>query len=300
MKKLLLLLLLSFVIKTQAQNGVVTCLPCNQLGMSINVGSSANSISIYHSGQYLTHPQSENIFIWEFTNQQGNILHQDTIVNNSFCNFSHSWSLIDTMNVIVHFVNDSAILPTGNSIDCLFEDQIYWDSSPNTPWGSWTFIHNNTGISQNSPLVTISPCDSLDIVTDPNGNLSMEFMLGWNLFTPIYIVSTDSNGYVLGEDSLTWTHYAYPVMAPGTSEFTTCINYFDRIDTLNCCVDFYFNGSFWMNSLNFNPLNISMLKNKKKLIKVVDILGREFFHNLKTPLFLIYDDGTVEKKIYIK
>ena len=41
------------------------------------------------------------------------------------------------------------ILPNGNSINCLFEDQIYWqiDTFPNgTPYGSWTFIHNNPGI----------------------------------------------------------------------------------------------------------------------------------------------------------
>ena len=49
----------------------------------MNVGSNPNSISIYHSGQYMTHPQSDNIFIWEFTDQEGNILHQDTLVDAS-------------------------------------------------------------------------------------------------------------------------------------------------------------------------------------------------------------------------
>ena len=143
---------------------VITAVPCDMLGMVMNVGSQETSISIYHSGQYMTSPQSENIFMWEFTDQQGNILHQDTIVDQSTIAFSHNWSLTDTINVTVHFVNDSANLynwyiseglpPNGNSINCLFEDQIYWETGGSTPWGSWTFINNNPGVDQN----TINNC----------------------------------------------------------------------------------------------------------------------------------------------
>ena len=179
------------------------------LGMSVNVGSQETSISIYHSGQYMTHPQSENIFIWEFTDQQGNILHQDTIVDQQTIAFGHNWSLTDTINVTVHFVNDSANLdnwyiseglpPNGNSINCLFEDQIFWyiDTFPNgTPNGSWTFIHNNPGVDQN--------------------------------------IQTAINDYSI---------------------------------------------------------------NNKSLIKIIYILGRENRVDKNKPLFYIYDDGSIEKKI---
>ena len=67
---------LGLSLTTNAQ-GVITAVPCDMLGMVMNVGSQETSISIYHSGQYMTHPQSENIFMWEFTDQQGNILHQE-------------------------------------------------------------------------------------------------------------------------------------------------------------------------------------------------------------------------------
>lgn len=143
---------------------VITAVPCDMLGMSVNVGSQETSISIYHSGGYMTHPRPENIFTWEFSDQQGNILHQDTIVDDSFCNFTHNWSLTDTINVTVTLVNDSANLdnwyiseglsPNGNSINCFFEDQLFWyiDTFPNgTTYGSWTFIHNNTGVDLNTP-----------------------------------------------------------------------------------------------------------------------------------------------------
>ena len=53
-------ILLSLVIAlglTQITKAQITCLPCDQLGMSVNVGSDTNALSIYHSSQYLTHPQ---------------------------------------------------------------------------------------------------------------------------------------------------------------------------------------------------------------------------------------------------
>ena len=162
MKKILLTLVIVLGLSQITKGQVITCVPCDQLGMSVNVGSQETSISIYHSGQYMTHPQSENIFVWRFSDQQANILHQDTIVDASFCNFGHNWSLTDTINVTVTLVNDSANLdnwyisqglPTnGNSINCLFEDQLYWkiDTFPTgTPYGTWTFIHNNAGVDQN-------------------------------------------------------------------------------------------------------------------------------------------------------
>ena len=188
---------------------VVTCVPCDMLGMSVNVGSQETSISIYHSGQYMTSPDSENVFMWEFTDQQGNILHQDTIVDQQTIAFGHNWSLTDTINVTVHFVNDSANLDnwyiseglptTGNSINCLFEDQIYWETGAPTPWGSWTFIHNNPGVDLNTPT---------------------------------------------GIDNI------FP--------------------------------------------------NNKQLINIVDLLGRESKDLKNQPLFYIYDDGTVEKKIILE
>ena len=167
MKKSLLVLSFALVLSQITKAQVITAVPCDMLGMSVNVGSQETSISIYHSGGYMTHPRPENIFTWEFSDQQGNILHQDTIVDDSFCNFNHNWSLTDTINVSVHFVNDSANLdawyinqglsPSGNSINCLFEDQIYWETGANTPWGSWTFVYNNSGLTVGIDEIETNP-----------------------------------------------------------------------------------------------------------------------------------------------
>ena len=149
MKKIFASLIIVFGLLQTMQAQIITCVPCDQLGMSVNVGSRESSISIYHSGQYMTHPRTENNFNWEFSDQQGKILNQLSIVNDAFANFAINWSITDTIDVKVHLVNDSAILPNGNSINCLFEDQLYWkiDTYPTgTPFGRWTFIHNNSGV----------------------------------------------------------------------------------------------------------------------------------------------------------
>ena len=40
--------------------------------------------------------------------------------------------------------------------------------------------------------------------------------------------------------------------------------------------------------------------NNKELIKIVDILGREILKTSNVPVFYIYKDGSVEKKIVIE
>ena len=162
MKRILIVLVFAFGLIQSTQAQVITAVPCDMLGMSINVGSQETSISIYHSGQYLTHPQEYNIFVWQFSDQQGNLLHLDTLVDASTISFGHSWPLTDTVDVTVTLVNDSANLDpwyinqglplTGESLNCLFEDQLFWyiDTFPSgTLYGSWTFIHNNPGVDQN-------------------------------------------------------------------------------------------------------------------------------------------------------
>jgi hypothetical protein len=180
MKKIILTISIAFIITQIIKAQVITAVPCDMLGMSVNVGSSTNSISIYHSGQYMTHPRENNIFSWKFTDQQGNILHQDTIVNDAFCNFGHNWSLTDTINVTVHLVNDSANLDgwytsqglplNGNSINCLFEDQLYWSTGTSTPWGSWTFVHGNPGFDVTNVNESKQIESNLKIYPSPTSN----------------------------------------------------------------------------------------------------------------------------------
>ena len=67
---------------------------------------------------------------------------------------------------------------------------------------------------------------------------------------------------------------------------------------------FGWNGDVWIIKTNqegeiTNTFNILTSKSNKKIIKVTDLLGRET-KQTNQPLFYIYDDGTVEKRIVIE
>ena len=174
------------------------------------------------------------------------------------------------------------------SWDC---DPVSGCYDPNNGLGQYTTLAYCQSICQSQ---IVSPCDSIDIVGSQS-QLTMEVMSGTNVNSPLYIVTTDFNGYIVGEDSLTWTHDAWPIMAL-TDSIITCITYVNGVDTLTCCVEFFWNGSFWAKMGSVTSIGEIDLFDKK-IIKVVDILGKETKSKNNTPLFYIYDDGTVEKKI---
>jgi Leucine-rich repeat (LRR) protein len=53
-------------------------------------------------------------------------------------------------------------------------------------------------------------------------------------------------------------------------------------------------------STSCNPSSISEVNIKKRLIKVVDLFGRQVARESNTTLFYIYDDGSVEKRIILE
>ena len=56
----------------------------------------------------------------------------------------------------------------------------------------------------------------------------------------------------------------------------------------------YDDNCFFSTNINEGEIN-----NNKKVVRIIDILGKETTQSSNTPLFYIYDDGTVEKKIII-
>ena len=176
------------------------------------------------------------------------------------------------------------------SWDC---DPVSGCYDPNNGLGQYTTLASCQSICQSQ---IVSPCDPIDIVGSQS-QLTMEVMSGTNVNSPLYIVTTDFNGYIVGEDSLTWTHDAWPIMAL-TDSIITCITYVNGVDTLTCCVEFFWNGSFWAKMGSVTSIGEIDLFDKK-LIKVVDILGRETSINSNQTLFFIYEDGAIEKRYII-
>jgi hypothetical protein len=129
----------------------ITAVPCDQMSLVVNVGSNPNAINLYHPGGYLTWPPSENVMEWEFTDSEGNVLHEEVLVNNNFVSFSFELPLTDTMFVSVLLTNDSAML-NGSPVACMIEDYLMWEETeiiPGTFLGSWT-LGGSLGVDANS------------------------------------------------------------------------------------------------------------------------------------------------------
>ncbi len=153
MKKIFPLLVIAFGLSQVTKAQVISTVACDWMGLVVNV-SDTNIVDIYHSGHYLTHPQANNIIHWEITDNQGTIIAQESVVDYNRITFEPNISLTDTLNVSAHLVNDSALYE-GNPVSCLIEDQLYWKEdyySTGTLYGSWTFVHENVGVDQNSVL----------------------------------------------------------------------------------------------------------------------------------------------------
>ena len=80
--------------------------------------------------------------MWEITDSQGNIIADDTLINNSDFLFYHNIPLTDTMNVTALLTNDSA------GIACLIEDKLYWEVTTigTSVLGRWEFVYDNVGV----------------------------------------------------------------------------------------------------------------------------------------------------------
>ena len=156
MKNILPALMVFLGITIQAQ--VITTVPCDQMGLSVNV-SDTNTVNLYHPGHYLTWPGNSNVIEWIISDKQGNVIVQDILIDEQSFTFQIDVPLTDTLLVSAQLTNDSAI-HEGSPVNCLIEDALYWkeDAFPSgTPYGRWTFVYESVGVDQNP--VGIDPID---------------------------------------------------------------------------------------------------------------------------------------------
>jgi len=132
-------------------------------------------------------------------------------------------------------------------------------------------------------------------VTDANGNSIVEVYL---IDEPPLLTASISqsgpdltvnvNGGTLPYSYLWDTGDTLANITPLTNGIYTCTVY----DKAGCITTATFN-------VTNIPTNILEIDSQKKLIKIIDVLGREE-NQSKGPLFYIYNDGTVEKRIFIE
>ncbi len=131
-----------------------TDIPCEQKTWVVNVGSIEDHIDIYHSGHYLTWPREENAITWIVTDNQGTIIAQETLIDESRFDFYHNIPTTETMNISAELINETA------GVACFVEDVLFWDTVNSS--GRWEFLYGNsptTLAGQDNQLldITITP-----------------------------------------------------------------------------------------------------------------------------------------------
>ena len=317
-KKIVLLLVVAFGLTKRTKAQVITAVSCDWMGLVVNV-SDTNIVDIYHSGHYLTHPQEYNFIDWEITDNQGNIIAQDIVIDYNRFAFQPNIPLTDTLNVSAHLINDSALYQ-GNPVNCLIQDQLYWkeDYYPSgTIYGRWTFVYENVGVDQNNlpdscVAIPVDDCFAIDI-WDPVCGCN-----GVTYSNSAYAACNNIYDFTEGEcnsqGSICTSNSGVQIFEIGFWE-----NPNDPCDIGECSLDGQFieividceeemgipcNGE-WIEvqgqccSECVENLDLNQIKNKEfRLIKMIDILGREKTeHKEGMILFYIYENGNVIKKI---
>jgi hypothetical protein len=157
---------------------VITTVDCDLIGLVCNVCSQTSMINLYHPGGYLTWPSSENVMEWEFTDSEGNLLHEETLVDYNFVSFDFDIPLTDTMFVSVLHTNDSAWHNgSQNSWACLVEDYLFWEETeviPGVVQGSWA-LGGSVGVDVSEPN---EPECNLQYDGDGDGTVTVVDVLG--------------------------------------------------------------------------------------------------------------------------
>jgi hypothetical protein len=191
-----------------------------------------------------------------------------------------------------------------------------WDSISSI-WNSTyktEYLYNVNGVSItsiSSSWLSVSSnwvySNKIEEINDVSGNSLLNTSFQWDTISNMWISSWEVTGtyensylcedtYVVGEMSLC----EYIMQSCGI------ISIFNNNPISNIFYDYSSNMSdstiFFYSYIasSIDDINTENQTNKRNLISITDVLGRETKDKKNTPLFYIYDDGTVEKKIIIE
>ena len=191
-----------------------------------------------------------------------------------------------------------------------------WDSVSSI-WNSTyktEYLYNVNGVSItsiSSSWLSVSSnwfySNKIEEINDVNGNSLLNTSFQWDTISNMWVSSWKVTGtydnsylcedtYVVGEISLC----EYLIQSCG---IISVLNnnplsniYYDYNSNMSDSAIFFY--SYIASSID--DINTENQTSKRNLISITDVLGRETKDKKNTPIFYIYDDGTVEKKIIIE
>ena len=280
------------------------------------VTPNGNSVIYAHAGGVLNQSALESVLNNELANSSSSA----TIDMQEHCN-SYTWidgvTYTASNNTATHMLStvnscDSLITldltinnSTSNSTTATACDSYTWNGTTYTTSGTYTDVSANA-----------SGCDHTETLTLTINN------------------STSNSTTATACDSYTWNGTTYTTSGTYTDvsanasgcDHTETLNLSieqstSSYDTLSATASIIWNGiplnvsgdySVTLNNLSgcdsIVNLNLTITttgisdiaKNKSNLVKITDMLGQETPYRRNTPLFYLYDDGTVEKRIVIE
>ncbi|HIG33006.1 MAG TPA: hypothetical protein EYQ09_06200 [Flavobacteriales bacterium] len=272
-----------------SNNTVLTYLACwyNQL-ININVSANIALIDLICTSNQLTSLDVSN----------------NTVLTTLSCSDNLFTSLDLRNGNNINFIIFNA---QGNSnLNCIDVDDSAWSTA------NWSLANGNIDaqhyFSNNCSSVAFDCTDSLevtDVIID-NTNLTMNIAIynGYNYFLnyPYVAYTIDANGDTIQQGNMnlfgannlvtTWYNYSISNIIFPAYPLTIYFVYSDGSLVTDTCILTY-------NSTPTAIIDINA-SGDRKLISTVDVLGRETKGTKNEPLFYIYDDGTVEKKLIIE
>ena len=178
-----------------------------------------------------------------------------------------------------------------------------WDCGPQGCYDPGTGLGTYTSLAACQAICVNTVSNACDSMTLNGGGGSPQTILTAEVpisFMDIhYWITTAPDGTVLNEDSL-WNTHQIDNNNAGYDTLNICITYIDNNTFNTCCVTWIWDSNLgvWAKMGSVTSIGEIDLFDKK-LIKVVDILGRETSINSNQTLFFIYEDGTIEKRYII-
>lgn len=209
-------------------------------------------------------------------------------------------NIMSVYSTIAACIADSCnVMPPPSSWDC--SPNLLGCYDPGTGLGQYTSL----AACQAVCVSTVSNlCDSMTLFSTGGSpqTILMAQVLNINTIIASWI-TTAPDGTVLGVDSMSNSHQIFNNMNNGQPYDTinVCITYADAIGYSTCCVIWIWdaNSGLWARMGSVTSIG-EIGSFDKKLVKVVNLLGRETSINSNQTLFFIYEDGSIEKKFVIE
>ena len=290
-------------------NTLLNVLECN-LNQLTTLDLSTNTLlDVLYCGdnQLTTLDVSTNTLLEELECWSNNLTSLDiggaTSLTDLYCQ-SNQLTSLDVRNG--NNMNMTFVSTNNPNLYCIDVDDSAWSTT------NWTVVNGNIDaqhyFSNNCSAISFDCTDSLevtDVIID-NTNLTMNIAIynGYNYFLhyPYVAFTIDANGDTIQSGNMnlfgainfdtTWYNYSLPNVIYPAYPLTMYFVYSDGSLVTDTCILTY-------NSTPTAIIDINASSNRK-LISIVDVLGRESKGTRNEPLFYIYDDGSVEKQIIIE